>query len=140
MTEPDSRVRGYASLAFVLAEQIASSGRNTEAVAIAAGRTWGRLLTDRTDRTNAATARRRAVAVLKDIGFDPVSDSRSPGVVLRRCPFLDVALEQSHVVCSVHQGMIAEVVDAFGGDGDQVRLLPFANTRGCVVQFEGARA
>lgn len=133
-------MRGYAALAFVLAEQIADSGRDAEAVATAAGHTWGRLLTDRTGRVSSATARRRAIAVLKDIGFDPISDSRSHGVVLRRCPFLDVALEQSHVVCSVHQGMITEVVNAFGGDSSQVRLLPFADARGCVVQFAGTRA
>ncbi len=140
VTEPDGRVRGYAALAFVLAEQIAGSGRNAQANALAAGRTWGRLLTQRPIRSNAATAQRRTVAVLKDIGFDPVSDSQSDGVLLRRCPFLDVALQQSHVVCSVHQGMIAEVVDAFGGDGDRVRLLPFADTRGCVVTFAGTNA
>ena len=133
LREPDTRVRDYAALAFVLAEQIARSSRHPEADAIAAGQTWGRMLTEQVARTTPTAARRRTVRLLTDIGFDPAADSGANTVLLRRCPFLDVARQQSQVVCSAHLGMITAAVEAFGGDGGEVRLHPFAETGGCVV-------
>lgn len=133
--EPDTRVRDYATLVYVLAEQIARSSRDPEADAIAAGRAWGRMLTKPPGRTSAASARKRTVRLLDEIGFDPDVDPRTHSLLLRRCPFLDVARLQSQVVCSAHQGMIAAAVDGFGGDGSTVQLRPFADPGGCIVNF-----
>lgn len=135
LREPDGRVRDHAALAFVLAEWIARSSPDPEADAIAAGQTWGRMLTQDAVRGTAASARHQTVGLLTDIGFDPDADSRATTVILRRCPFLDVARQQSQIVCSAHLGMIATVVEAFGGDGAGVQLLPFADSRGCIVKF-----
>lgn len=135
LREPDTRVRDYATLAYVLAEQIARSSRDPEADAIAAGKTWARMLTEPVGRTSPASARRRTVRLLESIGFDPAVDSRTHSVLLRRCPFLDVARLQSQVVCSAHLGMITAAVDAFGGNGSTVQLAPFADPGGCVVTF-----
>lgn len=135
LREPDARVRDYAALAFVLAEQIAHSSTDPDADAIAAGHSWGRMLTRDAVRGTASAARHKTVALLTDIGFDPDADSRANRVILRRCPFLDIARQQSQIVCSAHLGMIATVVEEFGGDGAGVQLLPFADSHGCVVKF-----
>ena len=135
MREPDARVRGYATLALVLAEQIAASSPNAVADAIDAGRIWGRILTEDMPATTPARARRQTVAMLRDIGFNPAVAPHDSRVVLRSCPFLDLARQQSPVVCSVHLGIITEVMSALGGGGTQVQLLPFAEPHGCVVTF-----
>ncbi|CAB4891384.1 unannotated protein [freshwater metagenome] len=134
LREPDTRVREYATLAMVLAEQISRSS-HPQTGAIAAGRTWGHLLTKSVTRSGRASAQRRTVRLLADIGFDPVDDAIEHSVVLRRCPFLDVARQQSQIVCSAHLGMISAAVDDFGGNGDAVQLFPFGEPGGCIVTF-----
>lgn len=133
--EPDARVRDYAALALVLAEHLSRSSRHPEADARAAGRAWGRLLTAGSDRRSPRSARVRTVALLGQMGFDPLVRSRGDEVLLRRCPLLDVALQQSRVVCSAHLGMIAAAFEAHGGDGNRVGLVPFAEDSGCLVTF-----
>lgn len=135
LQEPDSRVRDYAALALVLAEQLARSSAEPEVEAIAAGQTWGRMLTQEAVRGKALSARRQTVALMTEIGFDPETDSRMSTVLLRRCPFLDVARQQSPIVCSAHLGMIGTAFEAFGGDSTGVQLLPFDHSRGCIVRF-----
>jgi predicted ArsR family transcriptional regulator len=136
--EPDARVRDYAALALVLAEHITRSSRHPEAEARAAGTAWGRLLTDGSDRRSPLSARRRTVALLAEMGFDPLLRSRGDEVLLRRCPLLDVARQQGRVVCSAHLGMIAAAFEAHGGDGDRVGLVPFAEDGGCLATFTAA--
>jgi predicted ArsR family transcriptional regulator len=133
--EPDMRVREHAALALVLAEQIARSSADPDADASAAGQAWGRLVTAGAPGGTPRSARRRTLALLADLGFDPLTRSRADAAVLRRCPFLDIAQQQSPVVCSAHGAMIATVVEYFGGDGEQVTLHPFADPLGCVVAF-----
>ena len=77
----------------------------------------------------------RTVALLGQMGFDPLVRSRGDEVLLRRCPLLDVALQQSRVVCSAHLGMIAAAFEAHGGEGDRVGLVPFAEDGGCLATF-----
>ncbi len=136
--EPDARVRDYAALALVLAEHVSQSSRHPEADARAAGTAWGRLLTDGSDRRSPGSARGRTVALLGEMGFDPLVRSRGDEVLLRRCPLLDVARQQSRVVCSAHLGMIAAAFEAHGGDGDRVGLVPFAEDGGCLATFAAA--
>ncbi|MCF8527933.1 MAG: MarR family transcriptional regulator [Candidatus Nanopelagicales bacterium] len=133
--EPDARVRDYAALALVLAEHVSRSSRHPEADARAAGRAWGGLLTDGSDRRSPRSARGRTVALLDEMGFDPLVRSRGDEVLLRRCPLLDVAIQQSQVVCSAHLGMIAAAFEAHGGDPDRVGLVPFAEAGGCLATF-----
>lgn len=133
--EPDARVRDYAALALVLAEHVSRSSHHPEADARAAGRAWGRLLTEHSDRRSPRSARGRTVALLAGMGFDPLERSRGEEVLLRRCPLLDVAIQQSGVVCSAHLGMIAAAFEAHGGEGDRVGLVPFAEEGGCLATF-----
>ncbi|MDP2013889.1 MAG: helix-turn-helix domain-containing protein [Actinomycetota bacterium] len=135
LQEPDSRVREYAGLALVLAEQLARSSADPEVESIAAGQAWGRMLTQEAVRGKALSARRQTIALMTEIGFDPETDSRMSTVLLRRCPFLDVARKQSSIVCSAHLGMIATAFEAFGGDSEGVQLVPFDSSSGCVLRF-----
>ena len=78
--EPDARVRDYAALALVLAEHLSRSSRHPEADARAAGRAWGRLLTEGSDRRSPRSARVRTVALFKNgFAFVPGFASSPPG-------------------------------------------------------------
>lgn len=135
--EPDVRLRDYAALTLALAEHVSRTSVHPEADARAAGRQWGRRLAEGPDRHRSRSPRAHAVALLSELGFDPLVRSRGAVVLLRRCPLLDAAVEQSRVVCSAHHGMIEAVLEARGG-GEGVGLLPFGDDGGCVVTFTGS--
>jgi predicted ArsR family transcriptional regulator len=141
LEEPDTRVRGYAMLALVLADHLAGTSQEPEAEARDLGMVWGRQLTQGDFPRHATRARSRTVSLLSQLGFDPVARRGGREIVLRRCPLLDVARQRTDVVCSMHRGMVAAAVEAFGGDGDRVGLHPFAEAQGCLVTLgeSGAR-
>jgi len=131
--DPDPRVRDYAGLTSALAGQIARSSTNPQKDAIAAGREWGRMLTQGKTPVGARSARQGAIDLLSDLGFDPVANSSRSKVRLRRCPLLDSAQEQPEIVCVVHLGMVRGVLEALGGDASQTELTPFAEAGACLL-------
>lgn len=60
----------------------------------------------------------------RDLGFDPVRRGRPdrPELVLRHCPFADVATDDPESICSLHLG-VAEGIAAARGDVDVVELV-----------------
>ncbi|MCB5292047.1 hypothetical protein BJQ90_01478 [Arthrobacter sp. SO3] len=113
-------------LAGALARSDADQGRSS---AINAGRDWARgLLAERSDSVD-----RRSVLleVLDGLGFDPSPDGDA--IELRWCPFRHAARRHPQVVCSVHLGLVQQLL---GGDGDappDVHLLPFVQPSLCVI-------
>ncbi|WP_457461096.1 helix-turn-helix transcriptional regulator [Streptomyces sp. TE5632] len=136
-----SAVREYAGLAAVLAAQIARTGADPRADALAAGEEWGRALTAGQEPTSsAAEARERVLTLLDEIGFAPEADEagRRQGeerVRLPRCPFIEVALEYPGVICNVHAGLARAGYAALGGDPEGVSLHPFAEPGACRLHF-----
>ncbi|WP_448809740.1 helix-turn-helix transcriptional regulator [Agromyces bauzanensis] len=71
------------------------------------------------------------VHVLDDLGFDPARSE--PDVIrLRACPFRDAARDHPQVVCSVHRGLIEQVLRAHGSDR-RAELVPFVEPELCLV-------
>jgi predicted ArsR family transcriptional regulator len=111
-------------LAAALAHRDADQGRSS---AINAGRDWARgLLAERSDSVD---RRSSLLEVLDGLGFDPVPDGDA--VQLRGCPFRDVARRHPQVVCSVHLGLVQQLLD--GDAPPDVRLLPFVQPSLCVI-------
>jgi predicted ArsR family transcriptional regulator len=132
-----SPARRYAGLAAVLAAQLARSGPDPRAAALAAGREWGRaLLAGAEPSEDAGEARTRMVTLLREIGFAPEPDHDALRVRMPRCPFIEVAREYPGVICAVHAGLIAAGVAAVGGEADRVALHPFAQPDACLVRFD----
>jgi predicted ArsR family transcriptional regulator len=91
----------------------------------------------------------RIVALLDEVGFAPrlrepasataESTEPAPGSVtatvieLHQCPFRDVALEHSEVVCGVHLGLIQGALDQMHTSPVSVRLEPFVSPRLCLA-------
>lgn len=142
----DPQVREYAGLASALAGHLARTSTNPRADALAAGEDWGVELVGgvgagqaagpvddaaaRPDGT-AVAARRRVVALLRDLGFDPDTDDAATSVALRSCPLLEAARRYPDVVCAVHLGIARGALRVLGSDPDPAELRPFAEPGAC---------
>jgi predicted ArsR family transcriptional regulator len=133
---------GYRLLAQVLASNLARSGRNPSARAEAAGRAWGTHLV-RKPPPFASISKEEALAELvhfhAQIGFrsELRQARRGRELVLRRCPFEDLAKTYETVICSVHLGLMKGALAALGAGVEADRLLPFAEPRACVASVSG---
>lgn len=72
-------------------------------------------------------------------GFEPRRETRGPvtELVLERCPFLAAASAHPEVVCQIHRGLAAGILDGMGAEvqvGDLI-VHPPAEA-GCRLQFE----
>ncbi len=155
----------YQLLAGLLASTIDGSAstpgsRSPRAAAADAGRRWGHTLVESGDAAqgpvDAAHALERIVAVLDDVGFAPkigaAADlaSAAPGlggrpahetvIELRRCPFREVALKHSDVVCGVHLGLMQGAMEQMGAPPASIRLEPFARPDLCLAYVSSADA
>jgi len=141
-SDDDERGRGYRFLAEILASYVAATAADPSAAAEQAGTVWGRYLVDRPgpfQRVAPAAAVERIVEMLDELGFAPEvdgDDPESPRVLLRRCPFLDVAKEQQQVVCGIHLGLMRGALDELGVDVEVRDLLPFVEPSLCVSHLE----
>ncbi len=130
--------RGYRFLAGVLASYLGATSEDTAAAAEQAGAAWGSFVVDKPApfaELDASDGLERLVAMLEEFGFAPElddADPESPELLLRRCPFLDVARERPDVVCSVHLGLMRGALDELGVEVRADDLLPWAQPDGCV--------
>lgn len=133
---------GYRLLSEILASHLAASSDDPAAAAARAGSAWGRSLVDRPTPTTDLTpsmAIGRVVEVLADRGFAPDvddADTSAPRVVLRDCPFLDVARSHQAVVCAVHLGLIRGALAQLHPDVEVVELQPLVEPVRCVAQLQ----
>lgn len=76
---------------------------------------------------------------LDRMGFEPdlagVADDGE--VLLRACPFLDLARDRPDVVCSVHLGLAQGVLARAGGPVRATAVRPFAGPGYCVLALTG---
>jgi predicted ArsR family transcriptional regulator len=136
----------YAGLARALAAAIHRTSRKPRADAIAAGEDWGRELAEGQHTgtagqrsTSDATARRRVVALLDDLGFAPEADRRNATVRLTRCPLLDAAHQYPDVVCGVHLGIARGALEAYGSTGEGTELHAFSEPGACRLELRQRR-
>ena len=149
----------YRLLAGVLAGTLAVSGNAGVDVATAAGRSWGSELVRRGDAHPEAdllpfaaidgeTAALRIVEILDQVGFSPKLRMPEPGlsvggdpgqvvIELHRCPFLDLAKENSDIVCSVHRGLMEGALERMHAPAVRVTLEPFARPGVCLAHLAG---
>jgi predicted ArsR family transcriptional regulator len=129
--QADPQVREYAHLAAALATVISQTSADPTADARRAGAGWGTSLASSRLPDTPRKARREMVAILADLGFDPVADDEATSVALRRCPLLEVARTHAGVVCQVHLGLVQGAMHEMGHDVPDADLLPFAEPGAC---------
>lgn len=140
--EPDLRVREYSALAGALAAHIVRTSPLPTEDAHAAGMEWGRQEARERDLhdTSSADARRAVVSILDELGFAPAANQRRTTVHLTNCPLLDVAAHYPEVICQVHRGLIAGLLEALGKDPKGADLRPFSDPGSCRLHLDAARA
>lgn len=127
---------GYRLLAQMLAGHVAATSDDPTHDAVAAGRAWGTYLVDRptpNTTTTADAARATLVDLMDRLGFRPELDDDGATILLRRCPFLDVARRHPDVVCSLHLGMMRGALATLGAPVDARDLHPFAQPSLCIA-------
>lgn len=133
---------GYRFLASVLASFLGATNDDPAAAAERAGHAWGGFVVDEPPPfrdLDPAEGIRRLVTMLEEYGFDPHLDHGDPDrpqLMLRRCPFLDVAREHQEVVCSIHLGLMRGALEQLGVDVRARDLIPWAEPDVCVSHLE----
>jgi predicted ArsR family transcriptional regulator len=128
---------GYRELARVLAAQLAQMD-DAALLAERAGRNWASAVA-RASLPSGPVRADKAVGAVTDamemLGFRPVADDQR--ILLRSCPFADVAREHREVICSMHLGMLREAFETLGSDVAVENLAPFvqADPPLCVVNL-----
>lgn len=137
---PDTGEEGYRLLAEMLTGHLDGTEEGA-ATAEQAGRTWARRSlpsrpVDEARATATDPVTRRVVALFTEMGFEPEAAPDGPDgrVLLRACPFQQLARERPGVVCAVHLGLLREVVEQATGGALDAGLRPFAEPGLCVAE------
>lgn len=128
--------RQYAALADVLVEQVLESVDDPSAAAYRAGERWGRKLLN--DQPDGVTAQQAVERQLAEVGFAPERTSEGEWR-LSRCPLLSAARRHPDVVCNVHRGVVAALLDGLGERAD-VQVFPFSEPGACRITARPAAA
>jgi predicted ArsR family transcriptional regulator len=133
---------GYRFLAAILASYLGATNEDPASAAEQAGRAWGGFVIDKPapfTRLEPTQAVDRLVTMLDEFGFDPdVAGPASdrPRILLRRCPFLDVAREYQDVVCSIHLGLMRGALEQLDAGVEAQDLIPWAQPDGCISHLQ----
>jgi len=106
------------------------------ALAVEAGRAWGRYLVRRPPphvRVSAADAIRNVVELLTAEGFRP--EAGPDEIRMRHCPFRDLAESGAGIVCAVHQGLISGALAELGSELEVDRLDAFVESDLCIARL-----
>lgn len=145
-TPVDGGQSGYRFLAEVLAGQLAALADDPADAAQAAGAAWGRYLMTTPSPSlsvSAEAAIARIVELLAEFGFAPERADETPDaprMLLRRCPFLEVAEQHPDVVCSIHLGLMRGALSELRAGVEVTDLVPFADDDLCVAHLRITRA
>lgn len=136
----DPGVRSYRLLAEILSGFLAATTPRPADAAAEAGRAWGRYLAERPppyQRLGATAAEAQLVRVLDDIGFapEPVTAGGERQILLRHCPFREIAEEHGEVVCAIHLGLMQGLLTELGAPTAADRLDPFVEPGLCVAHL-----
>ncbi|MGW6337313.1 helix-turn-helix transcriptional regulator, partial [Nocardia rhamnosiphila] len=140
------RTIGYQDLAQVLADQLGPDPEQQAAAGRAAGRAWGdKLDTAGEPVESVREAKDRVVSLMSELGFAPERDGRESsvrdpdqGAVVRltACPLRDLARTHTEVVCGVHRGLLAALLERSGAQGVvEAELVPFVTEEMCEVRL-----
>ncbi|HEU5362654.1 MAG TPA: helix-turn-helix domain-containing protein [Gaiellaceae bacterium] len=141
----DEGARRYRLLAEILTALVARSGPEAAAQLEEIGEAWGRYLTDAPPRFSSADEERAVeslLALLAELGFQPRLERGARGrrILMRPCPFLELAREHQDVICPIHLGLMRGALAELGARTRATKLEPFVRPDLCVARLAAGRA
>jgi predicted ArsR family transcriptional regulator len=152
------RERGRPRIAYSLSAEAARQGRDEHRLLAAvlagaaaaqpdgsaraeeAGRAWGRYLVRRpapSERVDDAAATAEVVALLDEEGFEP--EAADGKILIRRCPFHELAETHPQIVCAVHRGLMEGAYEELRSEIEVGELEVFPQPDLCVVHLTAPR-
>ena len=121
---------------------LAGSERDPSARAEEAGRLWGARLVRRPPPFTISKEETidQVVRLHQQYGFRPQLRRAKNGqeIVLKRCPFQEVATAYQTVICPVHLGLIRGALTELGTGVEADWLQPYAEPGACVAHLASA--
>jgi predicted ArsR family transcriptional regulator len=131
--------RNYQLLADMLAGFVAEVSPDSAPRAVGLGQAWGRYLTRRPAPGRQVTEEASVgelLRVLEEIGFAPLlAEDDGHEVLLRNCPFREVAIAHRDVVCAIHLGLMQGVLAEQRAPVAATDLEPFVQPSVCVARL-----
>jgi predicted ArsR family transcriptional regulator len=139
----EGALASYRLLAQILASNLAGTERDPSAPAEEAGRAWGAHLVRKPAPFTSISKQEtidEVVRLHEEYGFRPDLRRAKSGqeLVLKRCPFQEVATSYQAVICPLHLGLIRGALAELGTGIEADSLEPFAEPGACVGQLTGA--
>lgn len=72
---------------------------------------------------------------LDSVGLDPELDEMALSVQMTPCPFHKLIAANPEVICTVHEGLVRDVLLRAGGPVEVDQLLPFVTPHQCTLQL-----
>jgi predicted ArsR family transcriptional regulator len=135
---PEDAEREHELLAAALASSLEPLPDGAE-LAAASGRSWGRVLVERLEPGREPTAPaclQRVSSLLQRRGFAPQVAGEE--IMMRRCPFRELAERYPRVVCSLHAGIIDGALAELDAPVEVERLEPWVTPSVCVAWLRAA--
>jgi predicted ArsR family transcriptional regulator len=132
--------RRYRLLAEILTALVARLGPQATGRLEEIGEAWGHYMVDSAPPYATlpdAEAVDRLVALLDDVGFQPEleQDRRRRRILMRPCPFLELARRHQDVVCPIHLGLMRGALAELGAETTATKLEPFVRPDLCVAHL-----
>jgi predicted ArsR family transcriptional regulator len=132
----------YRLLAQILASSLAGSERDPGGRSEEAGRVWGAHLVRKPPPFASISKEEtidEVVHLHEQFGFSPELRRAKGGqeLVLKRCPFQELATTYPAVICSVHLGLMRGALAELGTGVEADGLEPFAEPGACIAHVTG---
>jgi predicted ArsR family transcriptional regulator len=136
--------RRYRLLAEILTAVLAGGAADGDAALEEAGERWGRHIVDSPPpfaKLSEEEAVERLVLLLRETGFSPevAAGERDRQILMRTCPFLELAQRQRDIVCPIHLGLMRGALAELGASSSVSKLEPFVRPDLCVAHLSAPR-
>jgi predicted ArsR family transcriptional regulator len=137
--------RRYRLLAEILTALVARLGDEARAQLEEIGEAWGHYLVETPPPFTSLPdeeAMTRLIDLLAEVGFRPELESgkRRRRILMRPCPFLELARLHQAVICPIHLGLMRGALAELGARTSATKLEPFVRPDLCVAHLAAARA